>query len=92
MAHITYSTNYMGPIDTDWIAQHGSDWAAGRIDVSGTDNPWGDEIGLPPMKISDWRAFGDWLVTLVTDDMYDLDQLVALYEQTHDKITWFSKS
>jgi hypothetical protein len=44
------------------------------------------------MKISDWRAFGDWLVTLVTGDMYDLDQLVALYEQTHDKITWFSVS
>ena len=34
---IRYSTNYMGPINMDWIKEHGSDWAGGRIDLYGGD-------------------------------------------------------
>lgn len=30
---ITYSTNWMGPINKKWVDEHGSNWAGGRIDI-----------------------------------------------------------
>jgi hypothetical protein len=72
---------------TETITQH---YSAGRLDVSGiADNPWGDEIGVPPMLSSDWRAFGRWLDDVQTCSVWTLQDLVEAYEhQTNTKITW----
>jgi hypothetical protein len=63
-------------------------YSCGRIDVSGTDDPHGNEIGVPPMLSEDWCRFGSWLDTFETDSVWTLDQLVELYERTNPKITW----
>jgi hypothetical protein len=63
-------------------------YSCGRIDVMGTDDPYGDEIGVPPMQSDDWVKFGNWLETFETDDVWTLDQLVELYERDNPKITW----
>ena len=66
-------------------------YSCGRIDVMGTDDPRGDEIGVPPMLSLDWCRFGRWLETFETDDVWTLDQLVELYERSNPKITWDAK-
>lgn len=65
-------------------------YSCGRIDVQGIpDEPYGDEIGVPPMVSSDWRAFGDWLDDVQTMSVWTLADLVTAYEnQTNTKITW----
>lgn len=63
-------------------------YSCGRIDVTGTDDPWGDEIGVPPMKNTSWYRFSDWLETFETDDVWTLEQLVWLFEQANPKIEW----
>jgi hypothetical protein len=88
MKKISYCTNWMGPINTDWIAKHGEQWASGRIDVHGVDNPYGDEISLPPIHIEDWNLFSDWLEDFYTDTMWTLKQLVDEYEKTNPRILW----
>jgi len=65
-------------------------YSCGRIDVMGTDDPYGEEIGVPPMRSEDWYRFGLWLETFETDDVWTLDQLVELYEQANPKIRWDS--
>jgi len=85
---IHYSTNFMGPINIDWIKEHGSDWAGGRIDMYGGDWSYPEEIGLPIMKSSDYATFSDWLDTVETDDVWTLQQLVEQYEKTNSKIVW----
>lgn len=51
---IEYSTNWMGPICKDWCDKNGHNWAGGRIDVY-NDDPYGAEIGIPPMLAEDWN-------------------------------------
>ena len=115
---ITYSTNWMGPVNMDWYRKRGltktvtkileedskySDkkkgdiltydditehWAGGRIDVYGTGQPYGDELGLDIMHGEDYRLFSDWLDGFKTDTMWTLEQLVQEYEQTNPKIRW----
>lgn len=65
-------------------------FSCGRIDVRGIpDEPYGDEIGVPPMLSADWRAFGDWLDTVQTMSVWSLKNLVEAYEhQTHNTIRW----
>ena len=87
MNGVRYSTNWMGPINMDWIKQHGEGWSAGRIDIYG-DGLYPDEIALPPMKSEDWGRFSDWLDTVETDYMWTLRQLVTQYEKTNPKIQW----
>jgi hypothetical protein len=84
----TYSINWMGPINTKWIKENGSHWAAGRIDVYG-DEPYPDEIGLAPMHGEDWGRFGRWLDTLKTEDTWPLDRLVREYEKDNPPIRWW---
>lgn len=88
MNKITYSINWMGPINTKWIQEHGDCWACGRIDVYGTESMWGDEIGVPPMLVDDWKRFGDWLEQFETDIKWTLDELVYEYEKTNPRIVW----
>jgi hypothetical protein len=63
-------------------------YSCGRIDVRGTGDPYGEEIGVPPMLSLDWARFSRWLDTFETDAPWTLDQLVELYERTNPKITW----
>jgi len=63
-------------------------YSCGRIDVMGTGDPYGEEIGVPPMTSEDWYRFGLWLDTFETDAVWTLDQLVELYERVNPKITW----
>ena len=111
---ISYSTNWMGPVSTNWYKDRGfikdgepfhSDmfnkmiyptditehYSIGRIDVRGTDNPYGDELGLPMMRSEDWNRFGDWLSGFRTETMWKLNQLVEEYEKTNPKIRWWDE-
>lgn len=64
-------------------------YSCGRIDVHNVPNePYGDEISLPPMLSSDWSKFGDWLDDTQTMSIWTLADLVTAYEQHNPKITW----
>ena len=64
-------------------------YSCGRIDCRGEDlGIFGDEIGVPPMKDEDWGRFTKWLNTFETDFMWNLKDLVELYERNNPKITW----
>lgn len=88
---ITYYLNWMGPINTDWISKNGDQWSCGRIDVSGTGDMFGTEIGVPHMLSSDWIVFGLWLRDFASQKLLSLKELVAEYEKTNPKITWLRK-
>ena len=66
-----------------------TNYSCGRIDIRGIpDEPYGDEIGVPPMLSTDWRALGDWLWDVQTISVWNLQDLVTAYEQNNPKITW----
>jgi hypothetical protein len=90
---ITYSTNWMGPINAKWIEEHGDCWAAGRIDIYGVpDEPYPIEYGLPVMNIIDWEDFSEWLDDLETEELLSFDELIAQFEQTvGKKIQWWKE-
>ena len=64
------------------------EYSAGRIDIYGTGDPYGQEIGLDPMRTEDWNTFSEWLHTYETDDVWELKDLVEMYERTNPKIRW----
>jgi hypothetical protein len=67
-------------------------YSCGRIDVRGIpDEPYGDEIGVPPMLSTDWRLFGNWLADVQTMSIWSLQDLVTAYEQNNPKITWMKE-
>jgi len=64
-------------------------YSCGRIDVHNVPGePYGDEIGLPPMLSYDWRRFSDWLDGVQTTSVWSLQNLVEAYEQHNPQITW----
>jgi hypothetical protein len=68
------------------------EYSCGRIDCSGDGlGPWGAELGVDPMKAQDWARFGSWLATVETDDLWTMDRLVELYEQTNPAIEWWAE-
>ena len=88
---VTYSTNWMGPINQQWIEEHGDFWSAGRIDISGVlDEPWGLEYGVAPMHTEDWNALTDWMWDLTTDHVIGYNELIAMFEEQYGKkIRWW---
>lgn len=77
---ITYSTNWMGPINSDWIKEHGDCWAAGRIDIYGVpDEPYPIEYSLPVMNSIDWEDFSKWLDDLETEELLSLEGILEKY-------------
>jgi len=64
-------------------------YSAGRIDVYGTGDPYGYEIGLNLMHSDDWNRFSRWLETFETDDVWKLEDLVMFYEKANPKIRWY---
>ena len=88
---ISYSTNWMGPINQKWIEEHGDCWAAGRIDIYGVPGEhYPIEYGLSPMHREDWNTLSDWLNDLETHELWKLDDLITQYEQDSGrKIRWW---
>jgi len=88
---VNYSTNWMGPINQQWIEEHGDCWSAGRIDiygVPGEDYPI--EYGLPIMHTEDWNALSDFLWDLTTPEKLSYDELVYMFEYEYGKkIRWW---
>lgn len=65
-------------------------WMGGRIDVYGTDNPYGEEIALPIMHGCDWANFSDWLDNYETETVQTLDKILeSYYNSGNDKIRWW---
>ena len=64
-------------------------YSCGRIDVHNVPNePYGDEINVPPMLSTDWALFSNWLDGVQTASVWSLKDLVTAYEQHNPKITW----
>ena len=82
----TMFTTIGEPFTSETITTH---YSTGRIDVRGIPGePYGDEIGVPPMLSTDWRLFSTWLDTVETASVWSLDNLVTAYEQHNPTITW----
>jgi len=79
------------PGDTFEVDEPIQRYSCGRLDVRGTGDPYGDEIGVPPMKEEDWYRFGDWLDNFSTHKMWNLEEIVKAYEQTNPPIQWYEK-
>lgn len=83
----TKITTFSGEeIEIDLIKQR---WAAGRIDILGTEEEYPEEISVPLMLGSDWIEFNKWLTDFGSEEVLTLDQLVENYELTNPKITWW---
>jgi len=81
----------MGPINLDWIKQHGDNWAGGRIDMYGDAlGPYGDEVGVPIMDGESWKLLTKWLDTYVTEDP-DYNVIQTFQDRTGHKITFWQK-
>ena len=95
MSKVRYSTNWMGPVSLNWYSDRGLDYntepySCGRIDVRGGDlGPYGDELGVPPIRSEDWKRLSDWLDTFETDEMWEFRQVVWLYEKENPPIRWY---
>ena len=99
---ITYSTNWMGPINLHWYEERGlleSDgvtptirYSAGRIDIrddskEGYDG-W-DEYSVSPMHGEDWNAFSDFLWDFSSEELVPYDKLIEKFEENYGKkIRW----
>ena len=67
-------------------------WYGGRIDIYGTNDPYGDEMSLPIMDGPSYREFSDWLETFETETVWTLEQLVEEYEKNHPTIRWHEET
>lgn len=86
---IRYNTNWMGPINYDWIEMYGKDRAGGRIDARGLEGR--KELYLPIMKVGDYGRFSEWLYDFETETLWTLASLVDEYEKSHSPIQWHAK-
>ena len=91
---ITYSTNWMGPINAKWVEEHGDCWAAGRIDIYGVPGEhYPIEYSLPVMHVRDWAEFSEWLDDVETEELLSFDELISRFERTvSKKIQWLEKN
>jgi hypothetical protein len=99
---ITYSTNWMGPINLHWYEERGlleADgitptirYSAGRIDIRDDSKEGYDgwhEYSVAPMHGEDWNDFGDWLESFQTHELWEFEKLIACYESaSNSKIRW----
>ena len=98
---VTYSTNWMGPINLKWYRERGlleegsveptTYYSGGRIDIRGVpDEPWGLEYGVAPMHGEDWNALGDWLWDFKSEELIPYDELIAMFEKDYGKkVRWW---
>lgn len=90
---ITYSTNFMGPINLQWYRDRGiafinkgtpaTLYAGGRIDVYGvSENDYyggKTEIGLPIMTATSFNSLSDFLRGFKSSSLLTYDQIITLY-------------
>jgi len=99
---ITYSTNWMGPVNMNWYRDRGLldskgvvtlYYSAGRIDIRDGSKEGYDgwhEYSLPPMHGEDWNDFSEWLESFQTNELWELEDIVKLYESASGrKIRWW---
>ena len=99
---ITYSTNWMGPVSMNWYRDRGLldskgvvtlHYSAGRIDIRDDGKEGYDgwhEYALAPMHSEDWNDFGEWLESFQTDELWELEDIVKLYESASGrKVRWW---
>ena len=95
---ISYSANWMGPIDMGWYEKNGVDYekvkySGGRIDIR-DDSKYGydgwHEYSLPLMRTEDWYLFSDWLDDFETEELWSLIDILEEYRQdTGHVIRWW---
>ena len=97
---ISYSTNWMGPINMQWYEERGllkegsveptTYYSAGRIDIYGVPGEhYPLEYSLAPMLGEDWNDFSDWLQGFETQELWEFEKLIACYEgASNTKIRW----
>lgn len=91
---ITYSTNWMGPINFKWIEKHGDCWSIGRIDIRDSSkcgyDGWMD-YGLAPMHKEDWGELTQWLAHQTTPEVWTFEELIETFEKKRlgRKIRWW---
>lgn len=80
----------MGPINTEWIKEHGDHWATGRMDLDGPSlEPFGGSYGVDPMHQEDWSLLGDWCIRYQTEELKSLEEVIEDFEkETGNKIRW----
>ena len=67
-------------------------YAGGRLDVNGTGEPFGQEIGVPIMEAESWNELQEFLWTFSSDKVLTLEQIVqALEDETGFRIVWFKE-
>jgi hypothetical protein len=90
---ISYSINWMGPLNMKWIEKHGDDWAMGRIDCYNVPGePYGWEYGVDALKVEDWNDLADWLITLKTEKLIGKQELFDRFEEeTGKKLRWMEQ-
>jgi len=93
---ISYSINWMGPINKKWIEEHGACWSTGRIDIRDSSKDgydgW-DEYSLAPMHTEDWNALSNFLDRLKGETVMPYDSLIMLFEAEYGKkIRWESEN
>jgi hypothetical protein len=77
-------------VERDEVTIH---YSAGRIDIRGLpeEEYWSGwhEYSLPPMRGEDWYDFSDWLKSFQTHELWEFDDIIALYESASGrKIRW----
>jgi hypothetical protein len=96
----TYRTNWMGPVNLDFIKKNGGGWAGGRIDVYCDDDTdplyedtyrGRDEIGLPIMSGESWRDFTNFLEGFNSLRFMNLEAIIYEYEKANKPIEWFKE-
>jgi len=99
---ITYSTNWMGPINLYWYEERGllepdgvtptTQYSAGRIDIRDDSKEGYDgwyEYGVDPMHGEDWNRFSDWLDTVESEELIPYETLIKSFEEHYGKkIRW----
>ena len=95
----SFDTNWMGPINRDFLKEHGSGWSGGRIDCyyDGEDESeieycYGrrTEIGTPIMTNESWNILTDFCETYTCETLPEFDQLAeVLYNRTGFRLDLF---
>ena len=77
--------------DTYTVERITEQYSCGRIDIRGIpDEPYGDEVSVPPMRSVDWARLGLWLDDFSTMSVWSLSDIITAYNfwSGHEPIQW----